>query len=101
MTENQIIVISPIELQTLIQNAVNVAVSQFPKHQPVDVSPQYLTISEASAMLNLAKPTIYTLVSKKKIPFIKITKKLYFSKDALINWLDGNSDSTYNLKGNK
>ena len=98
---NQIIVISPNELQTLIQNAVNVAVSQFPKHQPVDVSRKYLTISEASAMLNLAKPTIYTLVSKKKIPFIKITKKLYFSANALNEWLESNTNSAYILKRTK
>lgn len=49
---------------------------------------EYLTISQASELLNLAKPTIYTLTCKHEIPFIKKGKKLYFRKSDLIEWLN-------------
>jgi hypothetical protein len=32
---------------------------------------EFLTIVQASELLNLAKPTIYTLTCKNEIPFIK------------------------------
>ena len=49
---------------------------------------EFLTIDQASELLNLAKPTIYTLTHKSKIPFIKKGKKLYFKKSDLIEWLN-------------
>jgi len=49
---------------------------------------EFLTITQASELLSLAKPTIYTLTSKNEIPFIKKGKKLYFKKSDLIEWLN-------------
>lgn len=49
---------------------------------------EFLTIVQASELLNLAKPTIYTLTCKHEIPFIKKGKKLYFKKSDLIEWLN-------------
>lgn len=49
---------------------------------------EFLTIAQASELLNLAKPTIYTLTCKNEIPFIKKGKKLYFKKTDLIEWLN-------------
>lgn len=44
-------------------------------------------ISLAEKITGLAKPTIYTLASQRKIPCMKRGKKLYFSKDSLISWI--------------
>ncbi len=49
---------------------------------------EYLTIIQASELLNLAKPTIYTLTCRHEIPFIKKGKKLYFKKSDLVEWLN-------------
>ena len=49
---------------------------------------EFLTIAQASELLNLAKPTIYTLTHKSEIPFIKKGKKLYFKRADLIEWLN-------------
>jgi excisionase family DNA binding protein len=49
---------------------------------------EFLTINQASELLNLAKPTIYTLTCKNEVPFIKKGKKLYFKKADLIEWLN-------------
>jgi excisionase family DNA binding protein len=57
-------------------------------------NPEILSIDEASKLLNLAKPTIYGLTSKRGIPFIKKGKKLYFIKSELLTWLDDGKRST-------
>lgn len=50
-------------------------------------SEELLTINEASELLNLSKFSIYSLVSKRKIPCSKVGKKLYFSRLELIEWI--------------
>ena len=44
-------------------------------------------IELAVRITGLAKPTIYSLVSERKIPHSKQTKKLYFSRKELSEWL--------------
>lgn len=48
---------------------------------------QFLSIQEASVLVNLSVPTIYGLVHRSLIPVCKRGKKLYFSKDELTNWI--------------
>lgn len=88
MMHQKFIITSPQELQSLIQTAVTQAVSQISFPQKVDPLPDFLSLEETAQFLNLAKPTIYGMVSRKQIPFIKKTKKLYFSKNALERWLE-------------
>jgi excisionase family DNA binding protein len=52
------------------------------------VQDRLLTVSEAAEYLRLAKPTIYSLVQQNKIPYMKQTKRLYFSENKLKEWLD-------------
>lgn len=52
------------------------------------VEDRLLTVSEAAEYLRLAKPTIYSLVQQNKIPYMKKTKRLYFSEIKLKEWLD-------------
>ena len=46
-------------------------------------------IDRAAKLIGLSKSTIYSMTSKKKIPFIKRgdLNRLFFSKKALENWL--------------
>lgn len=46
-----------------------------------------LTVTQAAQLLNLARATVYNLVSQKQIPVCKKGKRLYFSKAALLNWI--------------
>jgi excisionase family DNA binding protein len=48
----------------------------------------YVNLKEASSFLNLATQTIYSLTSRRMIPFIKKGKKLYFKKSELEKWLN-------------
>ncbi len=55
---------------------------------------EIINIDEACKLLNLAKQTVYGLVSNRKIPFIKKGKKLRFEKTKLINYLESGRKKT-------
>ena len=55
---------------------------------------QLLTIQQSSEFLTLSVPTIYSLVSKREIPFMKKSKRLYFTQSELTEWIK----SSRNLK---
>ncbi|HPS50912.1 MAG TPA: helix-turn-helix domain-containing protein [Bacteroidales bacterium] len=46
-----------------------------------------LTIREAAEILHLSVPTIYGLVQRSEVPVCKRGKRLYFSKQELIEWI--------------
>lgn len=75
------------QLNSLIQNAFRKVISENAKPDKQPDSPELLTIDEASVFLRLAKPTIYSMVSRGRIPYMKRAKKLYFSKVELMNYL--------------
>lgn len=49
-----------------------------------------LTIERTSEFLGIKKSTIYQLVFERKIPFYKPNKRLFFSKNDLMQWALGN-----------
>lgn len=53
---------------------------------PID---DIVNFDEALKILDIAKPTLYVLTSKRKIPFFKRdgSQKLYFSKKALLEYI--------------
>ncbi len=58
-----------------------------------------LTIKEAAAFLSLSVATVYTLVSKAQIPVVKRSKRLYFFKSDLIEWLrEARRDTTETIE---
>ncbi|PQA90694.1 DNA-binding protein [Chryseobacterium shigense] len=48
---------------------------------------ELLTIQQASELLNLSVPTLYSKCSKREISFMKRSKRLYFSRTELIDYL--------------
>lgn len=67
--------------------------------QPVKVEPleqpeQLLTIQEAAEFLSLTVPTIYSKVSRRELPFMKRSKRLYFSTTDLMEYLKAGSRKT-------
>jgi len=62
-------------------------------------SDEFLTIKEASSLLHLSVPTLYSLVSKGLIPNYKKQKRLYFSKNELYNYIkEGRRKSIYEIE---
>lgn len=62
------------------------------KQKPIEVGIQneaekLLNIQEAAEFLNLTVPTMYSKVSKNEIPFMKRSKRLYFSSVQLMEYI--------------
>lgn len=77
------------QLSSLIQNSVRKALKETPP-QTVDSTehPERLfTIQEAAEFLNLTVPTLYSKVSKGELPVMKRSKRLYFSRTELLEYL--------------
>lgn len=55
---------------------------------------ELLNVEQAAALLKLAVPTIYGKVCRKEIPFNKKGKRLYFSKQELIEWIKSGKKKT-------
>lgn len=51
------------------------------------VEDELLTVQDAAKLLKLSVPTIYGLISKGGIPVMKRSKRCYFSKLELINYM--------------
>lgn len=74
------------------------------KHKPSSTeeksqSDQLLTVDQAAKFLNLTKPTIYSKVSKGELPYMKKGKRLYFSKDELLEYIkSGKKETNSTLK---
>ncbi len=50
-----------------------------------------LTVKELSAYLGISQDTIYTQVSKRRVPFVKIGRLLKFDLKAIDEWITQNS----------
>lgn len=58
------------------------------QEQPqVDDVKQLLSIDEAADFLGLSKPTIYSKCSRGELPYMKRSKRLYFSRTELIDYI--------------
>lgn len=56
-------------------------------NDPINEADQLLTIQQAAEILSLSVPTIYGLVSRSEVPCMKKGKRLYFSRQELMNWI--------------
>ena len=63
--------------------------SQIEKAGNTQSSDDLMIIKQAAEFIHLSLPTVYGLVSNRKIPFMKKGKRLYFSKKELTQWLQG------------
>jgi excisionase family DNA binding protein len=69
-----------------------------PEGSPPPAEPEeiFLTVKEAANFLKLSVPTVYTLMSKKHLPFLKRSQKCYFLKSELIDYLKAGRRKTNN-----
>ncbi len=100
---NKTVLISlPIEdLQTVIIDCVNSCLrnNQQESKTPTDQPEQLLSIQEAAEFLSLTVPTMYSKVSKGELPVMKRSKRLYFSRTELLDYLkDGRKKSNYEIE---
>ncbi len=79
--------ITPAELQTLVEQSIRKVLSEPKSEIELRETDELLTISEAASLLKLSVPTIYGYVHRSEIPVSKRGKRLYFSKQELLDWI--------------
>jgi predicted DNA-binding transcriptional regulator AlpA len=57
-------------------------------------SKELLTIVEAAEFLHMSVATLYTLNCKRRIPFIKVSGKVFYKRSSLLDWLDSGERKT-------
>lgn len=88
--EKTILISLPIEdLQTVIIDCVNSCLknNQQSETNLSEQPEQLLTVDQAAQFLRLTTPTIYSKVSRGELPVMKRSKRLYFSRVELMNYI--------------
>jgi excisionase family DNA binding protein len=89
----EIIVTTKSDLEIIVQNSVIKALKDH-SLEGKEPKEKFLSVEQAAIYLQLAEQTLYGFTSKRKIPFIKKGKKLYFKESELKKWLEtGNKKS--------
>jgi len=100
--DKTVLISLPIEdLQTVIIDCVNSCLRNNKQESkaPTDQPEQLLTIQEAAEFLSLTVPTMYSKVSKGELPVMKRSKRLYFSRTELLDYLkDGRKKSNAEIE---
>ncbi len=81
-------IVSVDELESCIFPIIRKAVMQALSEKGTPEGKDLICLSEASTLLGLARSTIYNLVSQRRIPNSKKGKRLYFSRRALLAWVE-------------
>ena len=78
------------QLSSLIQSSVRKVLKETPtpKVEPTDQQEQLLTIQQAAKLLSLSVPTMYSKVSKGELPVLKRSKRLYFYRNELLEYIN-------------
>ena len=96
------------EVYMLTGNGIKVLAQEIAKHlnegsnsqigNPEDV---FLTIDETANLIHLSKYTIYGLVHKNSIPYHRRSRRLYFLKSEILNWLKNGKREDKSVLQNK
>lgn len=83
------------QLFAIVQKAVTKAIVDSQQSSTSSNLPdELLTVKQAADFLSLSIPTVYGLVSKRELPVYKQSKRLYFSKEELIQWIKSGRKKT-------
>ncbi|MBX2887060.1 MAG: helix-turn-helix domain-containing protein [Ferruginibacter sp.] len=89
----QNVVLSTRNIDDLINDVANKVVEKIelwnvePQKAPTQPQDELLTVPQAAQFLSLSVSTVYGLIQKREIPVMKRSKRCYFSKLELINYL--------------
>lgn len=81
-------------LSDLIQDAVRKVIRETLQKAAPPEPEQLLTIQQAADLLNLSVSSIYGLTHRAVIPVCKRGKRLYFSKQELLDWIKNGRKKT-------
>jgi excisionase family DNA binding protein len=76
------------EMRQMLREELNTFLSNVPDSINANQPQELLNIAGASKYLNLTPYSIYNLVHRREIPYMKRAKRLYFSKEELRQWVE-------------
>ncbi len=85
----KVILLSPEELQDIIHFSIRKFLAESDSAPSVDYD-KPMTMEEAAEFLNLPKATLYQFTSTRKIGFKKLGKRIVFTKQNLLDFLEQN-----------
>ena len=91
--ETRVIDLTVCQLQQLIEETVKNNVPSQDFFQPE--TDELLTVQDCAKFLTLSVQTVYGLIAKGEIPVMKRSKRCYFSKIDLINYLKQGRKKTF------
>lgn len=56
-------------------------------HPPTADDFQLLTASEAARLVRLPRSSVYELARNRRIPFVRIGRRIFFVREALVQWV--------------
>lgn len=86
-------------LQETVNNIERLLISNFSEVKRE--SDEILTVQDAAKLLSLSVPTIYGLIHRGELPVMKRSKRCYFSKIELINYLQQGRKNTVSETANE
>jgi len=86
----------PTAIHNLIQRVIGIEklLPQRAETPATETTNELLNVSEAAKFLSLAVPTVYSMVNRGELPYMKKTKRIYFSKSELLEYLKTGRKST-------
>lgn len=83
-----IVLVSSEELERLIQTTIRNVLTDFETDNHIRPADKlFMNCDEASQYLGIQKPTLYGWVHDRKIPFMKVGKRLMFEKSIIDEWI--------------
>ncbi len=76
------------EIRQMFREELSVFLASKHTETSSNVSEDILSVEEARNYLKIGKSTLYNLVHRKGIPYMKRGKRLYFAKDELRQWVE-------------
>ena len=80
------------ELKELIKDSILEALAENHNQQQPEKEDQLIKLSEAASLLGVSKVTIHTWKKTGLIPFYRISNKIYFKKNELLQSLKKNKE---------
>jgi excisionase family DNA binding protein len=62
--------------------------AKLPEEETVSNTSEIMNIEEAAVYLKMAKQTVYSMISRKLLPYFKRGKRVFFRKAELLTWLE-------------
>jgi excisionase family DNA binding protein len=88
MIETVLKEISPDELKQLLAEVVAEELNRIKSKEPVQEDDKLIKIDEVSKLLNVSLVTIHSWKKTGKLPFYKISNKIYFKKSEILEALN-------------